>query len=100
MFVNKHFLYINYRRKYPDKSKCYECGEEGHLSYICPANVLGERLPPVKKDKQRKHIAEDENCESNDDITANNGTQHETSVIKKKRYKKSTYLSDEEEISE
>lgn len=42
------------RRDYPDKSKCYECGEEGHLSYQCPQNVLGERQPPPKKQRIRK----------------------------------------------
>lgn len=42
------------RRDYPDKSKCYECGEEGHLSYICPHNVLGERHPPPKKQRVKK----------------------------------------------
>jgi len=42
------------RKSYPDKSRCYECGEEGHLSYKCPKNALGERNPPPKKDKKRK----------------------------------------------
>lgn len=42
------------RRDYPDKSKCYECGEDGHLSYKCPQNVLGERQPPPKKQRVRK----------------------------------------------
>ena len=42
------------RRDYPDKSKCYECGEDGHLSYKCPHNVLGERQPPPKKQRIRK----------------------------------------------
>ncbi|XP_062534095.1 zinc finger CCHC-type and RNA-binding motif-containing protein 1-like [Armigeres subalbatus] len=34
------------RREYPDKSRCYECGEQGHLSYNCPRNVLGDKSPP------------------------------------------------------
>ncbi|XP_061405023.1 LOW QUALITY PROTEIN: zinc finger CCHC-type and RNA-binding motif-containing protein 1 [Lethenteron reissneri] len=42
------------RRTYTDKSRCYECGEDGHLSYICPKNVLGERDPPKKKEKKKK----------------------------------------------
>lgn len=42
------------RRNYSDKSKCYECGEEGHLSYACPKNLLGEREPPPKKEKKKK----------------------------------------------
>lgn len=37
------------RRDYPDKSNCYECGEEGHLSYQCEKNTLGKRTPPPKK---------------------------------------------------
>ncbi|KAA3681805.1 U11/U12 small nuclear ribonucleoprotein 31 kDa protein [Paragonimus westermani] len=42
------------RREYPNKSRCYECGEFGHLSYKCSRNMLGEREPPVKKKKFRK----------------------------------------------
>ncbi|XP_071960706.1 zinc finger CCHC-type and RNA-binding motif-containing protein 1-like [Antedon mediterranea] len=44
------------RKNYPDKSRCYECGAEGHLSYRCPTNSLGEREPPPKKkEKDGKH---------------------------------------------
>ncbi|BHF59951.1 Zinc finger CCHC-type and RNA-binding motif-containing protein 1 [Sparganum proliferum] len=39
------------RREYPDKSRCYECGESGHLSYACPNNVFGPRPRPLKKRK-------------------------------------------------
>ncbi|KAG5267846.1 hypothetical protein AALO_G00226500 [Alosa alosa] len=42
------------RRNYTDKSKCYECGDCGHLSYACPKNMLGEREPPKKKEKKKK----------------------------------------------
>lgn len=38
-------------KDYPNKSTCYECGEEGHLSYKCTKNTLGERQPPPKKVK-------------------------------------------------
>ncbi|KAL2613900.1 hypothetical protein R1flu_025592 [Riccia fluitans] len=41
------------RRIYKDKSRCYECGEEGHLSYECPKNQLGARERPIPK-KRRK----------------------------------------------
>uniref|UniRef100_A0A2I3TEI3 CCHC-type domain-containing protein n=1 Tax=Pan troglodytes TaxID=9598 RepID=A0A2I3TEI3_PANTR len=44
-------------RNYFDKSKCYECGENGHLSYACPKNMLGEREPPKKKEKKKKKKA-------------------------------------------
>ena len=43
------------RREYLDKSRCYECGEEGHLSYRCPKNLLGEREPPLKKKRKRRN---------------------------------------------
>lgn len=42
------------RKIYPDKTRCYECGEEGHLSYFCPSNALGDRHPPPKKERKRK----------------------------------------------
>ncbi|KAK1166852.1 zinc finger CCHC-type and RNA-binding motif-containing protein 1 [Acipenser oxyrinchus oxyrinchus] len=47
------------RRNYTDKSKCYECGESGHLSYACPKNMLGEREPPKKKEKKKKKKVEE-----------------------------------------
>ncbi|KAF3434027.1 hypothetical protein FNV43_RR25130 [Rhamnella rubrinervis] len=37
------------KRVYRDKSRCYECGVEGHLSYECPKNQLGPRERPVPK---------------------------------------------------
>ncbi|XP_069084947.1 zinc finger CCHC-type and RNA-binding motif-containing protein 1 [Pleurodeles waltl] len=48
------------RRDYYDKTKCYECGDTGHLSYACPKNMLGEREPPKKKEKKKKKIMEAE----------------------------------------
>ncbi|XP_044014321.1 zinc finger CCHC-type and RNA-binding motif-containing protein 1-like [Aphidius gifuensis] len=42
------------RREYPDKSQCWECGQEGHLSYQCSQNTLGPRTPPPKKIRIRK----------------------------------------------
>jgi len=55
------------RREYLDKSKCYECGEEGHLSYKCPKNLLGEREPPPKKKKKRKYEDGDEEGDEEQD---------------------------------
>ncbi|KAG7240728.1 hypothetical protein INR49_026617, partial [Caranx melampygus] len=46
------------RRNYTDKTKCYECGDTGHLSYACPKNMLGEREPPKKKEKKKKKNAQ------------------------------------------
>lgn len=37
------------RKVYKDKSRCYECGEGGHLSYECPKNQLGPRERPQPK---------------------------------------------------
>ncbi|KAG5899636.1 hypothetical protein JTB14_036009 [Gonioctena quinquepunctata] len=42
------------RKEYPNKSRCYECGEFGHLSYKCEKNLLGDREPPPKKVRKRK----------------------------------------------
>jgi len=41
------------RKVYTDKSRCWECGDFGHLSYKCPKNQLGDRIKPVKKEKRR-----------------------------------------------
>ncbi|GLJ06527.1 hypothetical protein SUGI_0041080 [Cryptomeria japonica] len=40
------------RRVYKDKSRCYECGEPGHLSYECPKNLLGKRDRPEPKKRR------------------------------------------------
>ena len=44
------------KRVYRDKSRCYECGAEGHLSYECPRNQLGPRErpqpPPAKRGRR------------------------------------------------
>lgn len=47
------------KRTYADKQQCYECGEEGHLSYKCPINVLGNRDIPTKNtNKKRSQLVE------------------------------------------
>ncbi|XP_010543557.1 PREDICTED: U11/U12 small nuclear ribonucleoprotein 31 kDa protein [Tarenaya hassleriana] len=51
------------KRVYKDKSRCYECGDEGHLSYECPRNQLGPRerpLPPKRRGQRRDAEAEAE----------------------------------------
>ncbi|XP_022605400.1 zinc finger CCHC-type and RNA-binding motif-containing protein 1 [Seriola dumerili] len=127
------------RRNYTDKSKCYECGDTGHLSYACPKNVLGEREPPKKKEKKKKKKAqqpehveeeEEESEEEGEDpaldslsqaiafqqarieeeeekkrkqaILSQEADAHAStsSDSKKPRIKKSTYFSDEEELSD
>ncbi|CAH8503331.1 unnamed protein product [Heterobilharzia americana] len=53
------------RREYPNKSRCYECGAHGHLSYKCEKNSLGEREQPVKKRKLRKKTDSSHSSASN-----------------------------------
>lgn len=114
------------KRTYADKQRCYECGQEGHLSYKCPNNVLGNREPLQKKNnKKTKRSAHtnadpfssnDSDYKHNDDVNysklinlnmaimaANFPFQESTaecsvaSAQKKKKYKQSKYLSDDEE---
>ncbi|GKC56249.1 U11/U12 small nuclear ribonucleoprotein 31 kDa protein [Tanacetum coccineum] len=42
------------KRVYKDKTRCYECGEGGHLSYECPRNKLGKRERPQPKRGRRE----------------------------------------------
>lgn len=42
------------KKVYKDKSRCYECGEEGHLSYECPKNLFGPRERPEPSKKGRR----------------------------------------------
>jgi U11/U12 small nuclear ribonucleoprotein SNRNP31 len=44
------------RRVYKDKSRCYECGDEGHLSYECPKNQLGARERPIQKKRRKEQF--------------------------------------------
>ncbi|CAH1393838.1 unnamed protein product [Nezara viridula] len=55
---------FNQKRIYPNKTRCYECGDYGHLSYSCPKNAFGLRNPPKKKIKkgfEKIHNEEDRN---------------------------------------
>uniref|UniRef100_A0A1A7YYZ2 Zinc finger CCHC-type and RNA-binding motif-containing protein 1 n=1 Tax=Iconisemion striatum TaxID=60296 RepID=A0A1A7YYZ2_9TELE len=123
------------RRNYVDKSRCYECGDTGHLSYACPKNMLGEREPPKKKEKKKKkkaqqpeQVEEDEESEEEGEDPAldslsqaiafqqarmeeedknrkrraeeDSARASTSSDSKKPRIKKSTYFSDEEELSD
>ncbi len=57
------------KRKYPDKSRCYECGEIGdHLSYSCPKNLLGSREPPKPKRKKKSKRKEND-CAKDGDVS-------------------------------
>ncbi|XP_073508126.1 zinc finger CCHC-type and RNA-binding motif-containing protein 1 isoform X2 [Phyllobates terribilis] len=118
------------RRNYTDKSRCYECGDTGHLSYACPKNMLGDREPPQKKEKKRKRrveveeVVEEEQSEDEGEDPALDSLSQaiafqqarmeeernkfrqaagEASISgdsRRPRIKKSTYFSDEEELSD
>eukprot|EP00741_Cyanophora_paradoxa_P004695 tig00000823_g4557.t1 len=51
------------RKEYKDKSRCFECGSEGHLSFECPRNQLGDRPRPTadktREKKRRRRERED-----------------------------------------
>lgn len=109
------------RRVYKDKSRCYECGDAGHLSYECPKNQLGprERPAPSKKgrrdgqqqrrwrrpEEEMEEEEEEEESRFDDDNWASvvdprgrdeRGDDGEREMNKKrKKEKKSSYFSDE-----
>ncbi|XP_014253041.1 zinc finger CCHC-type and RNA-binding motif-containing protein 1-like [Cimex lectularius] len=111
-FIKKKF--------YPDKSTCYECGEEGHLSYQCPKNSLGSRTPPKKKERKKRKKRQEENEYDEERQTDEEGeepdmetlsavirleqakfeSENKSDFVKKKRIKKNSYFSDEEELSD
>ncbi|KAM9312646.1 zinc finger CCHC-type and RNA-binding motif-containing protein 1-like [Gastrophryne carolinensis] len=118
------------RRNYTDKSRCYECGDTGHLSYACPKNMLGDREPPQKKEKKRRKKMDEEPPEEElseeedqgedpaldslsqaiafqqakiDEEKKHRQTNHEPGTSadsRRPRIKKSAYFSDEEELSD
>ncbi|XP_055544217.1 zinc finger CCHC-type and RNA-binding motif-containing protein 1-like [Wyeomyia smithii] len=100
------------RRDYPDKSRCYECGEQGHVSYKCPKNVLGDKSPPRTKGRKRatagkrsrEGFADDSVSDEDDDrirrIEDGQRQALKASGTKRIRYKKSAYFSDDEEVDD
>ena len=117
------------RKEYKDKSRCYECGELGHLSYKCPKNKLGDREPPKKKAKKHKtyqpkrpfapktkHPSNNEELSDESDFVeddpyldslshvieeeSRHKPQTSKIVIKKKHFKKDSYFSDEEDFDD
>uniref|UniRef100_A0A182JVR6 Zinc finger CCHC-type and RNA-binding motif-containing protein 1 n=1 Tax=Anopheles christyi TaxID=43041 RepID=A0A182JVR6_9DIPT len=92
------------RKQYPDKSRCYECGTEGHMSYSCPKNVLGSKTPPRKegrKNAKRKQPNESQDsfdCVSDRDDKVIVDSFSTPAVCKKVKYRKSNYFSDDEEL--
>lgn len=74
---------FNTKRTYSEAQKCFECGQDGHLSYKCPSNVLGNReIPQKKSNHKNKHpitpnYLETERC----DVDDNDGTNSEVCII-------------------
>ncbi|KAJ0045370.1 hypothetical protein Pint_05980 [Pistacia integerrima] len=79
------------KRVYKDKSRCHECGVEGHLSYECPKNQLGPRERSEPKKVRQKFDVE----------VVDDGAQErlimgeEETEEKKKKVKRLSYFSDE-----
>ncbi|XP_058007584.1 U11/U12 small nuclear ribonucleoprotein 31 kDa protein [Hevea brasiliensis] len=102
------------KRIYKDKSRCYECGEIGHLSYECPRNQLGPRERPVAKRGRRggdpgrreeewgdEEVFEEENWASVVDGRADERLlSGGDSEMERKKVKKSSYFSDESDEEE
>ncbi|XP_041022711.1 LOW QUALITY PROTEIN: U11/U12 small nuclear ribonucleoprotein 31 kDa protein [Juglans microcarpa x Juglans regia] len=107
------------KRVYKDKSRCYECGDLGHLSYECPKNQLGPRERPIPKRSrgggaQREEEEEETGFDNGGDDEERFDDDNWASVVddgagqrlltgksaglardKKKKAKKASYFSDE-----
>ncbi|MXQ91428.1 hypothetical protein E5288_WYG004694 [Bos mutus] len=97
------------RRNYFDKSKCYECGESGHLSYACPKNMLGEQVeesedegedPALDSLSQAIAFQQAKIEEEQKKWKPSSGGPSTSDDSRRPRIKKSTYFSDEEELSD
>ncbi len=101
------------KKTYEDKSRCFECGQEGHLSYQCPSNALGSREPPKRGRGSGKHEKEGSELGDQDDSLGaairyeqqkrsmqEQSTSLSATNVRKKKFKPSSYFSDEEEISD
>ncbi|XP_014473905.1 PREDICTED: zinc finger CCHC-type and RNA-binding motif-containing protein 1-like [Dinoponera quadriceps] len=84
-----------HRKDYPDKSQCYECGQEGHLSYCCSNNSLGPRKPPPKKMRIRKKNVKQEKYD-----TGYFDSDNEEAISKKARFDNDNIEDDSEEEPE
>lgn len=102
--------------------RCFECGEEGHLSYACPTNALGSReLPPSRKGRKSQtnrgqQHQQGEGDQQADDDSLGAAIQYEQRLrsmdaqqstysaaaaapgsVKKRKFRPSAYFSDEED---
>lgn len=84
------------RREYPDKSRCYECGEEGHLSYQCATNTLGVRTPPPKKVRKRNPKSKGSSGAANTSFYDSDSDEG----VRKPRGATKDAISDEDEIGD
>ncbi|XP_043286358.1 zinc finger CCHC-type and RNA-binding motif-containing protein 1-like [Venturia canescens] len=82
------------RRDYPDKSQCWECGEEGHLSYNCSRNTLGVRVPPPKKVRLRKR---NRTSEGQADTSYYDSDDDDSAARKPRETSRNTHRKEEEE---
>ncbi|KAG7260798.1 hypothetical protein CRUP_010753 [Coryphaenoides rupestris] len=116
------------RRNYQDKTKCYECGDEGHLSYACPKKHAGRAGTTEEEgeEEEEKGTAEQTTLKKSKKkvrkreeriqpwtalsqaiafqpawttMTCIGGTRRQPHS-RKPRIKKSAYFSDEEELSD
>uniref|UniRef100_A0A8C5L8Y8 Zinc finger CCHC-type and RNA-binding motif-containing protein 1 n=1 Tax=Jaculus jaculus TaxID=51337 RepID=A0A8C5L8Y8_JACJA len=89
-----------------DKSQCYDCGESGHLSYACPKNMLGERDeeegedPALDSLSQAIAFQQAKTEEEQNRWRPSPGGPSASDDSRRPRIKKSTYFSDEEELSD
>ncbi len=102
------------KRTHENKSRCFECGEEGHVSYQCPSNALGSRQLPKRGKQTGKNQRGDGDADAEQDdslsaairyeqqqrLTEGQSTSSPATSVKKKKFKPSSYFSDEEEMSD
>lgn len=96
------------RKTYSSNQFCFECQEEGHVSYKCPKNVLGIRDKPTPR--KRKAVKDSnppvsrEQEEGVDNWEDEQGSSRsypkgegERVPVKRIMYSKNSYFSDEDE---
>lgn len=98
------------RKTYSSNQFCFECQQEGHVSYKCPKNVLGIRDPPTTRKRKaakesnppriKAQVGEGEDNWEEDEQGSSKSYQNadgERCPVKRISYSKNSYFSDEEE---